>query len=81
MKLIDIISVIGSDRVGLQRYDIRKPLGQQVELLGYFDKITIPVHYNQYHVGCIKTELVDGSAMMMITVYDVAMFEEALKND
>lgn len=81
MRLIDIITRCGTSNFMLRSYDIRKDAGSEVELLGCFDRYTVPETYYGYSIAHIGAEIVDGEALMSITIYDESMFAEVLSDD
>ena len=79
MRLRDIITRCGTSTFMLRLYDIRKGAGSEVEMLGCFDRYTLPVTYNGYGIAHLGAEIVDGEALMSITIYDESMFAEAVE--
>jgi hypothetical protein len=65
----------------LRSYDIRKDAGTEVEFIGCFDRYTVPEKYFDYSIAHLGAEIVDGEALMSITIYDESMFAEALSDD
>lgn len=81
MRLIDIITRCGTSNFMLRSYDIRKDAGSEVELLGCFDRYTVPETYYGYSIAHLGAEIVGDDPMMSVTVYDESMFGEVLSND
>lgn len=81
MRLRDIITRCGTSTFMLRLYDIRKAAGSEVELLGCFDRYTLPVTYNGYSIAHLGAEIVGDEPMMSVTIYDESMFAEVLNNE